>query len=114
MTGNPFWRCCDAVSYTHLIVGTGGYASFPALKMGARLGVPTAVHESNAVPGLTTRMVERSVDRIMVSFEDSRRQYTSPEPVIVTGTPVREEFLYMDQAEARRQLGLGDKPLVVS
>ena len=82
--------------------------------MGARLGVPTAVHESNAVPGLTTRMVERSVDRIMVSFEDSRRQYTSPERVIVTGTPVREEFLYMDKAEARRQLGLGDKPLVVS
>ena len=97
-----------------VIVGTGGYASFPALKMGARLGVPTAVHESNAVPGLTTRMVERSVDRIMVSFEDSRRQYTSPERVIVTGTPVREEFLYMDKAEARRQLGLGDKPLVVS
>lgn len=97
-----------------VIVGTGGYASFPALKMGARLGVPTAVHESNAVPGLTTRMVERSVDRIMVSFEDSRRQYTSPERVIVTGTPVREEFLYTDKAEARRQLGLGDKPLVVS
>ena len=97
-----------------VIVGTGGYASFPALKMGARLGVPTAVHESNAVPGLTTRMVERSVDRIMVSFEDSRRQYTSPERVIVTGTPVREAFLYMDKAEARRQLGLGDKPLVVS
>ena len=97
-----------------VIVGTGGYASFPALKMGARLGVPTAVHESNAVPGLTTRMVERSVDRIMVSFEDSRRQYTSPERVIVTGTPVREEFLYMDKAEARRQLGLDDKPLVVS
>lgn len=97
-----------------VIVGTGGYASFPALKMGARLGVPTAVHESNAVPGLTTRMVERSVDCIMVSFEDSRRQYTSPERVIVTGTPVREEFLYMDKAEARRQLGLGDKPLVVS
>lgn len=97
-----------------VIVGTGGYASFPALKMGARLGVPTAVHESNAVPGLTTRMVERSVDRIMVSFEDSRRQYTSPERVIVTGTPVREKFLYMDKAEARRQLGLGDKPLVVS
>lgn len=97
-----------------VIVGTGGYASFPALKMGARLGVPTAVHESNAVPGLTTRMVERSVNRIMVSFEDSRRQYTSPERVIVTGTPVREEFLYTDKAEARRQLGLGDKPLVVS
>ncbi len=97
-----------------VIVGTGGYASFPALKMGARLGVPTAVHESNAVPGLTTRMVERSVDRIMVSFEDTRRQSTTPAREIVTGPPVRHEYLYMDKAEARRQLGLGDKPLVVS
>ena len=97
-----------------VIVGTGGYASFPALKMGARLGVPTAVHESNAVPGLTTRMVERSVDRIMVSFEDSRGKYTAPERVIVTGTPVREAFLYTKKEDARRSLGLDDRPLVVS
>ncbi len=97
-----------------VIVGTGGYASFPALKMGARLGIPTAVHESNAVPGLTTRMVAKSVDRIMVSFEDSRSRYEDPGRVIVTGTPVREEFLYTEKAEARKALGLDDRPLIVS
>lgn len=97
-----------------VIIGTGGYASFPALKMGAKLGVPTAVHESNAVPGLTTRMVEKSVDRIMVSFEDSREKYQDPDKVIVTGTPVREEFLYSDRQKARQALGLDDRPLVVS
>ena len=97
-----------------VIVGTGGYASFPALKMGAKMGVPTAVHESNAVPGLTTRMVERLVDRVMVSFEDSRSQYSNTDRVIVTGTPVREEFIYTKKADARRQLGLDDRPLVVS
>lgn len=97
-----------------VIVGTGGYASFPALKMGAKLGIPTAVHESNAVPGLTTRMVAKSVDRIMVSFEDSRSQYEDPSRVIVTGTPVRGEFLYTQKAEARKALGLDDRPLIVS
>lgn len=97
-----------------VIVGTGGYASFPALKMGAKLGVPTAVHESNAVPGLTTRMVAKDVDRIMVSFEDSRSQYADPEKVLVTGTPVRGEFLYSDKAAARAELGLGERPLIVS
>lgn len=97
-----------------VIVGTGGYASFPALKMGARLGIPTAVHESNAVPGLTTKMVERTVSRIMVSFEESRSQYACPERVTVTGTPVREEFLYTKKSDARRALGLDDRPLVVS
>ena len=97
-----------------VIVGTGGYASFPALKMGAKLGVPTAVHESNAVPGLTTRMVAKDVDRIMVSFEDSRSYYAEPDRVVVTGTPVRGEFLYTEKAAARAQLGLDEKPLIVS
>jgi len=97
-----------------VIVGTGGYASFPALKMGARRHIPTAVHESNAAPGLTTRMVERSVDRIMVSFPESRERYHNPERVIVTGTPVRREFIYTTKAAARVALGLDDRPLVVS
>ena len=81
-----------------VIVGTGGYASFPALKMGAKLGIPTCVHESNAVPGLTTKLVARTASRIMVSFDASRQHYPDPEKVLLTGTPVREEFLY-----ARRQ-----------
>lgn len=98
-----------------IIVGTGGYASFPALKMGAKLGIPTIVHESNAVPGLTTRMVAKSVDRIMVSFADSRSQYADPEKVVVTGTPVRGDFLYTEREAARKELGLDDdRPLIVS
>lgn len=97
-----------------IIVGTGGYASYPALKMGAKLNVPTAVHEANAVPGLTTRMVAKDVDKIMVSFEDSRAYYPDPNNVVVTGMPVRGEFLYTKKEEARKELGLDDKPLVVS
>ena len=98
-----------------VIVGTGGYASYPALKAGAKMGIPTAVHESNAVPGLTTRMVAGSVDRIMVSFEDSRAQYAHPEKVLVTGTPVRSEFMYGNREQARKTLGIeDDRPLIVS
>ena len=97
-----------------VIVGTGGHASFPALREGARLQIPTAVHESNAVPGLTTRMVEKRVSRVMVSFEESRERYTDPSRVVVTGTPVREQFLYTSREEARRALKLDERPLVVS
>ena len=67
-----------------VIVGTGGYASFPALKMGAKLGIPTCVHESNAVPGLTTKLVARTASRVMVSFESSREHYPEPERVLLT------------------------------
>ena len=97
-----------------VIVGTGGYASYPALHMGARLGIPTAVHESNAVPGLTTRMVAGHVSRIMVSLADSSNQYPDPEKVTVTGTPVGSAFLYGDREKARAALGIGEEPLIVS
>lgn len=97
-----------------VVIGTGGYASFPALREGARLGIPTLVHESNAVPGLATRMVAGSVNRIMVSFEACRKNYKHPEKVVVTGTPAREEFLYKNRQAAREALRQDDRPLIVS
>ena len=97
-----------------VILGTGGYASFPALRQGTKRKIPTAVHESNAVPGLATRLVADDVSRVLVPFEESRKQYRNPERVVVTGTPVREEFIFTKKEEAKRQLGLTDKPLVVS
>ena len=96
-------------------VGTGGYVCYPVLRAAHELGVPTAVHESNAVPGLTTKMLEGSVDAVMVGFEESRANYKHPERVAVTGTPVRGEFLHADKRQAKRALGLAeDKPLVAS
>ena len=97
-----------------VIVGTGGYASFPALRQGARKKIPTALHESNAVPGLATRMVMDRVDRIMVCFEECRAQYKNPERVAVVGMPVREEFIYTNREQARRELGLDGRKLIVS
>ena len=55
-----------------VVIGTGGYASFPMVKAAAKAGIPTAVHESNMVPGLTTEMLEPFADRIMVGFEACR------------------------------------------
>ena len=76
----------------NLVVGTGGYASFPVVNEAAHRGIPTAVHESNAVPGLTTKALSRVVDRVMVGFEESREHYDNPDKVVVTGTPVRGDF----------------------
>ena len=97
-----------------VIVGTGGYASYPMLRQGAKRGVPTAVHEANAMPGLTTRMVADAASRILVCFEESKAHYKHPERVEVVGMPVRREFLYTTRAEARARLGLGDEPLLIS
>lgn len=103
------WFCPD------LVVGTGGYASYPAVKAAAKKGIPTAVHESNMIPGLTTKMLEQHVDRVMVGFEDCRRHYKHPEKIAVTGTPVRGDLFSLERQEARAALGYTDgKPVVVS
>ena len=98
-----------------LVVGTGGYASFPVVSEAARRRIPTAVHESNAVPGLTTKALSKVVDRVMVGFEDSRTHYEDRSKVVVTGTPVRGDFFKYTREEARRQLGFDDeRPLLLS
>lgn len=97
-----------------VIIGTGGYASFPALYAGSRLGVPTCVHESNAVPGLTTKMAANTATKVLVCFEESRQHYKHPDKVQVVGMPVRREFWETQRKHARQELGLGGEPLVVS
>ena len=98
-----------------IAIGTGGYVCFPVLRAASQLGVPTMVHESNAVPGLTTKMLVDDVDRILVGFEDSRDAYGDTSKVVVTGTPVRGAFSACTKAEAKARLGLpADRPLVVS
>ncbi len=97
-----------------VILGTGGYASYPMLRQGARRGVPTAIHESNAIPGLTTKMGAKHADRILVNFAESREQYKDRDRVLVTGTPVQQEILYTTQAEAKEKLGLDGRAVVIS
>ena len=97
-----------------VIVGTGGYASFPAIYAGAKLGVPTVVHESNALPGLTTKMAASVATKVLVCFEESVKHYKHPEQVEVVGMPVRQEFITTGKTEAKKMLGLEDVQVVVS
>ncbi len=96
-----------------VVVGTGGYASYPVVSQAAKMKIPTAIHESNAVPGLTTSLLAKKVDSVMVSLSDSVSFYKRRDAVQVTGTPVREEFIYTKKEEARVRLGIR-LPLVVS
>ena len=86
------------------VIGTGGYASFPALYAGSKMGIPTCVHESNAVPGVTTKMIANRASRVLVAFEESVKFYDHPEKVEVVGMPVQEGFLYGDKQDALAQI----------
>ena len=98
-----------------LVVGTGGFASYPVCRQAARRGIPVAVHESNAIPGLTTRRLAKYVDKVMLGIPSDLSLYPRPERVVVTGTPVRPDFFSRTRQEARTELGItDDKPLVLS
>ena len=88
------------------VIGTGGYASFPALYAAQAMGIPTCVHEANAVPGVTTKMAASKASQVLVAFEESVQHYKHPEKVEVVGMPVRQEFLYTTKEQARVELGL--------
>jgi UDP-N-acetylglucosamine--N-acetylmuramyl-(pentapeptide) pyrophosphoryl-undecaprenol N-acetylglucosamine transferase len=96
------------------VIGTGGYVCYPVLKRAARLGIPTLIHESNAVPGLTTKMLSGVVDKILVAFPDAAALYKHPDKVVFTGTPVRAGFSPQSKNDARLLLGIDGRPLVVS
>ena len=88
------------------VIGTGGYASFPALFAAQTMGIPTCVHEANAVPGVTTKLAASKANRVLVAFEESVQYYKNPSKVEVVGMPVRREFIYTTREEARKELGL--------
>jgi len=80
-----------------IVIGVGGYASFPAVALGALLGkvlpIRTMVHEQNAVAGLVNRVLGRMVDKVLLTYPQSRRDFPKAKHVVVTGNPIREEFL---------------------
>lgn len=94
------------------VIGTGGYASFPALYAAQSMGIPTCVHEANAVPGVTTKMAAKRADRVLVAFEESARYY--PGTVEAVGMPIKKEFVCTTKQAAKAELGLTGKPVVVS
>ena len=96
-----------------VIVGTGGYASFPALLAGKLMKVPTCVHEANAMPGLTTKLAASWADRVLVCFPESAKHYKHPERIEAVGMPVRREFIFTDRAKAREELGIGSDEVVI-
>ncbi|MCL2096158.1 MAG: glycosyltransferase, partial [Oscillospiraceae bacterium] len=75
-----------------IVIGTGGYVSWPVLSAAAKLKIPTVIHEQNAFPGLTTKMLAKTADKVMISFEESRKYFKDKSRLIYTGNPVKAEY----------------------
>jgi UDP-N-acetylglucosamine--N-acetylmuramyl-(pentapeptide) pyrophosphoryl-undecaprenol N-acetylglucosamine transferase len=89
-----------------LVLGVGGYASGPLVLAARRLSCPCFIHEQNALPGLTNRLLANRVNKVFISLEESR-EHVPAEKSILSGNPLRRQIL-----ESARQGGdNGEKQL---
>lgn len=97
-----------------LCVGTGGYVAGPVIREAIRLGVPSIIHEQNAFPGVTNKMLSRRADKTMLAVADAQKYMDPAARCVLTGNPVRPAVLRAQRAQARKALGLDERPLILS
>lgn len=89
-----------------IVVGTGGYVCGPVVMIAALFGIPTLIHEQNAYPGITNKILARIVKKVAVTFPQSGKYFKAKTDIIVTGLPVRPEIQAADRNEGITALGL--------
>lgn len=98
-----------------VVIGCGGYASFPMVHAAQQLHIPTVLLEVNAFPGVVTKSCAKKADRVLICFENTRGLLENRPNIHLTGAPVRGEIIFVRREEARRKLGLAEgEKLVVS
>ena len=97
-----------------ICIGTGGYVSGPVLRAAAQMGIPTLIHEQNAYPGVTNKMLSKHATRVMLAMPDARKHFKGKCRFVDTGNPVRGEILAQEKQQARKQLGLDERPVILS
>ncbi len=96
-----------------VVVGFGGYVSGPVVRVAAKMGIPTAIHEQNAYPGITNKTLAKVVDAVMLTAGEAEKYMQCKNTPVVTGLPVRGEMLRADRDFSRAKLGIKDSQLLI-
>ena len=97
-----------------VVIGFGGYVSGPVLREAVKLGIPTAIHEQNAYPGMTNKTLAKKVDAVMLTVQAAEKYLQPKNPCVLTGLPVRGEIVEADRDFARAELELDARPMILS
>lgn len=92
-----------------VVIGTGGYVSWPVVKAASMMNVPCALHESNVAAGVAVKMLQDRVDRIYLNFEATGRSLRCQDKLLRVGNPLSGDFSRVSCEEARRRLGIDGK-----
>ncbi len=96
-----------------VVVGFGGYVSGPVLRGAYKMGIPTAIHEQNAFPGVTNKALAPHVDAVMVTVESVKKYFNCKKEPVLTGLPVRGEMLRADRDFSRAEMGIPDGDILI-
>lgn len=96
-----------------ICIGTGGYVSGPVIRTAAKMGIPCIIHEQNAYPGVTNKMLAKSVNKVMLAVPDAKKYFEKAD-FVVTGNPVRGDILTAYKEESRAELKLDGRPMILS
>lgn len=99
-----------------LVIGCGGYVSGPVVRAAAKRGIKTAIHEQNAFPGVTNKLLAPEVDLVFAAVQAGAERLGAPEKTVVVGNPVRPEVFDWARRrdEARARLNAGDRTVILS
>lgn len=98
-----------------IVIGTGGYVCGPVVYQAKRCKIPTLIHEQNAFPGVTNKILGRFVDKIAVTFQEAIKYFNKPEKIVVTGNPIRREILQINKNKAYKDLNIKkEDPFILS
>lgn len=108
-------KCKEIIKEFHpnVIFGTGGYATYPVIVAGHKLGIKTVLHESNAVPGKAILSLEKKADKILVNFEESKNYFTDKSKVMRVGNPLRSGFEVNSKEQAKKDLKIKQKYVIL-
>ncbi len=98
-----------------IVIGTGGFVSGPVVLAGVRKKKKSLIHEQNAIPGFTTKMLSKWADTVCATFKNTKEFVEHPGRVVYTGNPVRREFDLYTKEIARKTLQIDmDKKIILS
>ncbi len=98
-----------------LVIGTGGYVSGPIVRAAAKKGIKTAIHEQNAFPGVTNKLLAKQVDIVFAPSQKAAQKLGAIEKTVVVGNPVRQDFLRQNKEVERENLKISaNEVLIVS
>ena len=92
-----------------IVIGTGGYVCWPVIKAASECKIPTALHESNVVPGVAVKALLPFVDRVYVNFKETENYLSGKGKLLHVGNPLKNGFSSIGRDDARKSLGIPDK-----